>query len=195
MPGVDYYFLKRSLEGPADACGDGGVVLEKDGFLFWALVDVLGHGREAHKVALRAEAFLLENFSLELVDIMKGLHEHLRGDRGAVAAMGRLETETGKLSYTGMGNINTKLHGANRHHFTPRDGIIGYNISTPVQYEVIMAPGNLLVATSDGVREHFIPEDYPDLFKGSAGQVAARIMSNLSKGEDDASCIVVRYGK
>lgn len=195
MPGLDCHFIKRALEGSPDACGDAGLILESSDELFWALIDVLGHGRDAHAVAVRAEGYLVENYRQSLAEVMKGLHEHLRGTRGAVAALGCLHKETGKMLFSGIGNIMTRLYGAKPHQFLSRDGIIGYVIPNPVEHEVELNSGDILVATSDGIREHFDMNFFPDLLKGSARQIAAKIMDQLSKGDDDASCIVVRYRK
>ncbi|MFH1134655.1 MAG: SpoIIE family protein phosphatase [Pseudomonadota bacterium] len=195
MPIVDCYLLKRSLEGPRDACGDGGVILESDDELFLALLDVLGHGREAHAAAVMAEEFLVRESGRGLKEIMVGLHSHLQGTRGAVAALCRLNKNTGELSYVGVGNINSRIYGPRPRHLIPRDGIIGYSISTPLEQKTELGPGDILVCTSDGVREHFDLDDYPDLFRGSARRIAADIIEKLGKGDDDASCIVLRREK
>ena len=192
MGRLDYYLLKKSLEGPIDACGDGGVILETDDELFLALIDVLGHGREAHAVAVQAERYLTGCGRRDLIEIMTGLHENLLRTRGAVAAICRLVKSSGELSYVGMGNITTRVYGWNSRTLAPRDGILGYSISTPRIQKVQLGRGDILVCTSDGVREHFVKDDYPGLFEGDAFRIASNIIEKLGKGNDDASCIVVR---
>ncbi len=112
MSRVDCYLVKRALTLREADCGDTGVIKEFDGQCFLALVDVLGHGSEAHDVALIAQKYLEQNYCEELVDVMQGLHACLKGTRGAVAALCRLDTETGELIYVGIGNITVRVLGS-----------------------------------------------------------------------------------
>jgi len=75
-----------------------------------------------------------------------------------------------------------------------RDGILGYMIPTPQQGEARLVRGDLLVMSSDGIREHFDPDNFADLFTGSAEDIAWGLIKNLGRQTDDASCIVLRYG-
>jgi len=195
MPHVDWCLVKRSLTGPEDECGDTGVVIEYDGGCFLALVDVLGHGSSAAAVAALAERFLKENYRLDPVDLMKGLHVHLKGTRGAVAAICRFDISRGELIYAGVGNITTRVFGEKQYRLVPRDGILGYMIASPNESSVKLTPGDILVLSSDGIREHFDADCFPDLLTGPARKIAERLLATFGKENDDASCIVMRYGK
>jgi len=195
MPEIDTHLLKRSMTGPENECGDTGVVRVYDDTCFFALVDVLGHGKKAHEVAVVAERYLLENYSRDLVDMMNGLHSHLKGTRGAVALLGRLNLLDGGIRYVGIGNITARLYGMAPLSFVSRDGVIGYNISAPKEQMAEMHAGDILILSSDGVKEKFDLAFYPDLLKGSARKIAADLVDQLGKDNDDASCIVLRYGK
>ena len=105
---VDYYLVKRSLTGWEDECGDTGMVREIGNRCFLALIDALGHGKEAYETALLAEHYVSENYGRDLVDVMQGLHLHLKGTRGVVAAFCLLNRCTGNLRYVGVGNITAK---------------------------------------------------------------------------------------
>ncbi len=194
MKTIDTHLIKRSLTGPEDECGDTGVIGMNGDTCFLALVDVLGHGKEAHDVAVVAERFLEENRKLDLVDLMKGLHAHLNGTRGAVAGLCSLNLKNGEMEFVGVGNITVRLYGTSPVSFVSRDGVIGYNMTAPKKQRAQAHAGDILVLTSDGVKERFDPVFYPDLLKGSAKTVATNIMEQLGKGTDDASCIVLRYG-
>jgi len=189
---LDAYLIKHSLEGPDDACGDTGVIKTDDDSGFVALIDVLGHGKEANLVAQMAEAFVAENHRQDLVELTQGLHRHLKGTRGAVAAMCRLQSKDRQLSYVGVGNINTRIYGGGAHKFVPRDGVLGFRIPTPKEQRASFFMGDTLVLTSDGVREHFDPLDYPGLLTGTAADIAEKIIGQLGKGTDDSSCLVLR---
>ncbi|KIX12663.1 SpoIIE family protein phosphatase [Dethiosulfatarculus sandiegensis] len=192
MPQLDAHLEKYSLEGPDDACGDTGVIKLGGKTAFVALIDVLGHGNKAHQVALMAEEFLAENYKSNLVDLTWRLHKHLKGTRGAVAAMCRVNLQNRQLSYVGVGNINTRIYGGGAYKFVPRGGILGFRSPTPKELKVDFHVGDTLVLTSDGVRENFDLLDYPGLLTGSAGDIAKKIIHHLGKGTDDACCLVLR---
>ena len=195
MGRVETYLALRALQGPPETCGDGGIVRHYPGQCFVGLWDVLGHGPQAYKVAQAAGEYLSEHHDGELSQIMRGLHQRLKGTRGAVAALCRLNLSSGELAYVGVGNISVRTYGQKDHRFVSRDGIIGYTISTPREHKIKLQSGDLLVLSSDGVREHFNLEDYPGLLTGSAADIAVNIIEQLGKGSDDASCMVLRYKK
>jgi len=161
--------------------------------LLLALVDVLGHGREAHDVALTAQAYLEDNCRQEPVEIMQGLHSRLKGTRGAVAAICRLDTATGELIYVGMGNIVVRVLGPRAVRFVARDGVVGYMMSTVKKQAVKLLAGDILVMYSDGIKEHFELAGRPDMLSGSAESIANALLEQFWKQNDDASCIVLKY--
>jgi len=192
---IDYHLVKRPMTGKENECGDTGFIREYDNKCFLSLIDILGHGKEAHDVSILAENYLLENYRSDLVDMMNRFHLHLKGTRGAVAALCRLNLIDGEIDYVGIGNITTRLYGTMPVSFVPRDGIIGYTITTPKNQKAKLYPGDVLILSSDGVKEHFDLAFYPDLLNGSARMIATDLLDHLGKGSDDASCIVLRYGK
>ena len=195
MAEVDYHLVKRGLTGWEDECGDTGMIREIGDRSFLALIDALGHGKEAHKTALLAEHYVSGNCGRDLVDVMQGLHMHLKGTRGVVAAFCLLNRSTGNLRYVGVGNITSKIYGVQPYHFVPQDGIVGYMMASPKEQQRQLHYGDILMLSSDGIREHFDIYDFPDLLSGSARQIATAVLDNLGKDNDDASCLVLRYGK
>lgn len=193
MPRLDYCLLKQALTGLEDECGDTGVIEENGSRCFFALIDGVGHGKEACAAARLAESFLLEDTSRDLVDMMNGLHSHLKGSRGAVAFLCRLDIETGLLRYVGIGNITVRIFGERDYRLVSRDGIIGYMMAGPRENEERLSPGDLIMLSSDGVKEHFDPLEVPGLLKGPARKIAAEMLGRFAKGNDDASCFVLRY--
>ncbi|MBW2428834.1 MAG: SpoIIE family protein phosphatase [Deltaproteobacteria bacterium] len=193
MSKVDYYLVKRALTLRENDCGDTGIIQEFNGQCFLALVDVLGHGSEAHAVALRAQKYLRQNYRQELIAVMDGLHECLRGTRGAVAALCRLDTETGELIYVGVGNITVRVLGPRNSRFVSRDGIVGYTMSTLKAQTLKLFAGDVLVMYSDGIKEHFEPSDCRGILMGNAKSIAVGLLNQFGKKNDDASCIALRY--
>ncbi|MBW1850875.1 MAG: SpoIIE family protein phosphatase, partial [Deltaproteobacteria bacterium] len=165
---IDYYLLKRPLTGLDNECGDTGIIKTYGNKCFLALIDVLGHGREAYDVSVLAEKYLLENYRRDLIDIMNGLHSHLKGTRGAVVALCRLNLINGGMNYVGVGNITTRIFGSEFLTLIPRDGIVGYTIAAPKEHQVTVCPGDILILYSDGVKEHFDLAHHNYLLNGTA---------------------------
>ncbi|NJB69430.1 serine phosphatase RsbU (regulator of sigma subunit) [Desulfobaculum xiamenense] len=193
MPRVDCHFVKRSLNGPDDECGDTGYFRIDETQCLMAEVDVLGHGPEAYEVAVMVNAFLAESGNSTLVDILQGLHRHLRGTRGCVASLCHVDLATGVMRFSGVGNIVCRIFGIEHLRMVSRDGIVGYMMSQPQEQIVQLAPGNVVMLYSDGIKEHFEVHDLPGLLTGSAKDIADRVMKHFAKGDDDASCLVMRY--
>lgn len=195
MPRVDHYLLKHSLMGNEDECGDAGVIIENNQTCFLALIDGVGHGSEACSAAIVARDFLLKNYGGDLVDIMNDLHACLKGSRGAVAALCRLDIASGELQHVGVGNITVRIFGSDDRRLISKDGIIGYMITNPKEQREKMYPGEILLLSSDGIKEHFDPDVHPGLLTGSAREIASKIYAKFGKNGDDASCIVLRYDR
>lgn len=190
---IDTHIETKALTGLADECGDTGIVLAGDESCLIGLVDALGHGGAACEAAVIAQAYLKQNGQEPLARIISGLHESLRGTRGAVAGICRLDIDSGRLSYAGIGNISLLIFGNEKKRLVVRDGILGYMIPTPRESETQMMPGDFLVLHSDGIKDHIDPMEYPNLFSGTARDICMRFMTTLNKQTDDASCIVLRY--
>ena len=192
MRNADWALRKDSINGGTEFCGDAGVIKKYGNSLFFGLIDGLGHGRKAHKAASLSEDYLNEHYTKPLDELLKGLHEILIGTAGAVAGIGRFELDTGNLTYAGIGNITARIYGNSSHSLISRDGVIGYTIPNPRLEESRLFPGDLLILTSDGISEHFLPGNFPGLLEGQARDIAGKFLKALRK-DDDASCLVLRY--
>ena len=193
LPEADCYLIKRSLLVAEDECGDTGLIRQQGTDCFIALVDVLGHGAEAHQIALLAEQHLAANTDLGLVEMLNGLNRTLRGSRGAVATLCRLAVNTGELRHVGVGNITTRIFGADTRRLVPRDGIVGYMMPSPREQTVQLVPGDVVMLYSDGIKESFEPYECPGLLSGSAENIANNLFRCFYKGDDDGSCLILRY--
>lgn len=194
MAEIDVHIIAKALTGIPEECGDMGFARTDGNRCTLALVDALGHGKTAHGIALTARTCLEENYDRPVTEIVAALHKSLRGTRGAVAAVCRLDLSCDTLIYSGVGNISLRLLGSRQERLVIRDGILGYMIPTLRQSETRLFPGDLLVMSSDGIREHYDPDNYPGMFTGRAEDIAGSVIRDLGRQTDDASCIVVRYG-
>ena len=194
MTKLDYHVAVRpQTDSENGECGDTTFIREFDDELFIGLVDVAGHGKNAHKIAVTCKDYLEKNCHRDLVEIMNGLHKHIQGSRGAVAGIGRLDLKTGKMKYVGVGNTVLRKFGSTSLKLIPRLGMIGYIIPTPKEEIVMLHDGDVLVLYSDGVREHFELEDYPELLNDNAETIAKLLIRQFGKKNDDATCIALRY--
>ena len=194
MGRADCHLILRALTGPLEECGDTGVVVSGDSAsCFIALVDVLGHGPEARQSAIIAEEFLAGCADADLLETLQGLHRALRQGRGAVATLCRLDLQSGELQVTGVGNITARIFGSEHIRVLSRDGVIGYQMGTPRLHAFRLCPGDIVMLYSDGIRESFETHDCPGLLSGSARDICGLVMQTFSKGNDDASCLVLRY--
>lgn len=190
----DYFIIKRPLNGDV-FCGDTGLIREFDSKAFIGVVDVLGHGREADEVAGICENFLEKNYKRNLVEIITGLHDHIKGSRGAVAGFCLLDTKTGGLECVKVGNIVIKKFGSHNKSIISRDGIIGYIMETPKNFKMDLFEGDVLLLHTDGITSRFDLDDYPELPNDNARTIATKIMERFGKKNDDALCIALKYKK
>lgn len=123
---------------------------------------------------------------------MQGLHTCLKGTRGAVAALCRINLTNGLFRHVGIGNITLRLLSAQNQHFLSKNGIIGYQISTPQEQQLNLTAGDILILHSDGVKEHIDLYQCRKLLTATSKNLASDMIAHFGKDDDDASCIVVR---
>lgn len=195
MGRLDYAVAMRALLMDLSECGDIGFVREYDNKCFLALVDVLGHGSEARKVAIRAAEYLEENYGENLMCILNGLHEHLKGTRGAVVSLCHFDSYSARLKHVGIGNISVRIFGGIPIRLVSKDGIVGYGTIRPQVQELTLRRGEILLMHSDGIKEHFDVIECTDLLGETAESIAFGIMNRFGKRSDDSSCVVLKYLK
>ena len=137
--------------------------------------------------------FLAEQARPDLIGLMLGLHEHLRGTLGAAVGLAHLDPANGRLRHVGVGNTRLRSFGTANRRLTSRDGTVGQRLRGPVEESLVLAPGDLVLLTTDGIREHFGPESYPGLYGDTAATVARAVVARFGRDHDDASCLALRY--
>lgn len=193
MPELDCFLAIRPLANET-TCGDTGVIKEFDNKVFIDIIDGAGHGENAMKVALICRDYLEKNYTQDLVIIMNSLHQQIKTlQRGAVIGLSLLDMATGELEYVGVGNVTARKFGSSSVRCIPRSGIVGYMMPTPREEKMILHDGDVLLLHTDGVKEHFDLDDYPELLIDDAETIATHIIGQFGKEEDDAACIALRY--
>lgn len=172
--------------------GDAGLVIEEDDGLFVAIVDVLGHGPEAHEVADAIVEFLTRHNRADLCATLDDLHEFLRGTRGAAAGIARVDRASSALRYAGVGNTVIRRIGPEPGRLVSRDGTLGQISRTPREEILAFGGKDVILLYTDGIRDHFELERYPTFATDSAAAIARNIVRLFGKPHDDATCIALR---
>ena len=173
--------------------GDAVVIRPLEGGIFTAIVDVLGHGPEAHELALVIDAYLSRYGSSDISGLMTRLHQHVQGTRGAAAGLCAIDAAAGRVVYAGTGNTVLRRFGKIDTRLVSHDGVLGQNMRTPRLQTLQLEKGDLVVLYTDGVRDRFTAEDYPSVFHHTPKDVVRTIIERFGKDYDDAACIAVRY--
>ena len=185
----------RPCDGETSS-GDATFVRIEDEGVFIALIDVLGHGAAAHRLAVS----LTESLSNWLPgarkpspdDALKVLHEASRGTRGAVASAAWIDGSTHEGNAAGIGNVRCRLFGSVAKTIRFGDGLLGSRARSAMTISLALRPSDVLLLFSDGVSERFDISEYPSLTRESAPAIAFNIVQRFGKGQDDASCAVLR---
>ena len=173
--------------------GDTVVLEHRDGKLFLAIVDALGHGPQANVVANRAEQFLRNSWSCDVLETMHRLHSALKGTVGAAAGLCAVDRGTREVCYAGVGNTVLRTFGSRSTRLVSVDGIIGSRFRTPAVQSAPLNESSIMLLYTDGVSDRFDVEQYPQINSHSASVIARRIVARFGKPYDDATCMAMRF--
>ena len=67
---------------------------------------------------------LKENAHLELTTMMQALHVHLKGGRGGVAIICKIDLVTAQINCVGVGNIEMRMFGSQTKRFVLTPGVV-----------------------------------------------------------------------
>ena len=190
---VEWGAAELALPGQAEN-GDRHVVRPFAGGVLAAVVDGLGHGREAAEAARIAVA-TLEQFPFEtLPTLFRRCHERLRGTRGVVMSAASFRAGEGTMLWLGVGNVEglrkRATPGTSSDRLLLRGGVVGSYLPRLDVSLLPAHPGDVLIFASDGVRSSFADEEVQAL---PPQQAADRILARHGRGTDDALVLVVRY--
>lgn len=92
-----------------DVSGDAYFIKRFSSYVIFSVIDVLGHGRDAHDVALSVLKILEDNYTEPLAKIIDICHTGLRHTRGAAMALCRVNFKLKKFEHVGIGNVETRV--------------------------------------------------------------------------------------
>jgi negative regulator of sigma-B (phosphoserine phosphatase) len=162
------------------------IVRHDQGRTLFGIVDALGHGQAAHHAAQLAVAYL-EKTALEpgLDSLLRGVHQALRGSRGAAATFGLFEA--GTLWMTAVGNVELRRVGGGLSLLNV-PGILGERLHTPRVSTDTLHPGQRLVMFSDGISSR---ANLDEVAAMSGSAACAHLLARSGRHHDDASILVI----
>jgi anti-sigma regulatory factor (Ser/Thr protein kinase) len=158
-----------------------------------ALIDGLGHGKEACEAAVAAERVLLAAPYEPVVELIRRCHEELRRTRGVVISLASFDAQRGAMTWLGVGNVEALLiraELAGTEAVSMRGGTVGYMLPPLVPRTLFVQPGDTLILATDGIRHGFKSEVVPSR---TPQEIADQVMANWAKPSDDACVVVARY--
>ena len=185
-----------ALAAPGEqVCGDAWRIV-RDGDRWSVLVaDGLGHGPVAREAALAAlDAFDSDAFQGPSV-VLGRVHQELRATRGAAVAMAQRVSATGRIVYSGAGNISGRLlSGVSDRTLLSQHGTAGVQIRALRDIDYEWPEHGLLVMHSDGLKTRWSLGESQALLQRHPSVVAAWLVRDHTRGPDDVTVVVVKGG-
>ncbi|PCI80784.1 MAG: stage II sporulation protein E (SpoIIE) [SAR86 cluster bacterium] len=189
---IEYYSVVRPCFGQR-VSGDAIFTKETERGLLIVVIDVLGHGEEAHELAAQITDYLETNYVDDIDKLIRLMHIYLKESRGAAAGLCFLNFETRKVSYVGAGNTVIRKFGSADASLMSQEGTLGLVVRNPIVSNMSISTEDVLLLYTDGITSHFRKEDYPRLVNDDVRKISNNIVRNFGKEYDDASCIALRY--
>lgn len=192
---VEWACAIEPLSGEVDS-GDSSVVQEFEGGMLLAVIDGIGHGKEAAKASIIAEEILKLHAGDSVISLVQLVHERLRSTRGVVLTLASLDFRDRTLTWIAVGNVAASIHTktADGHRSSEsvmmRGGMVGVQLP-PLKAEMLpLTSGDLMIFATDGV--------YGGVSVGMklddpVSDICANTLKAYSKGIDDALVLVARY--
>jgi len=186
----------RALEGESRS-GDLAVFAPFAGGGLVGAIDGLGHGDAAADASDAAAEILRAHAGEELRSLFERCHRALRRTRGVVMTVASFDVAGGRMTWTGVGNVEARLlraadgRGARHEGPTILGGVVGYNLPKAIRTtEVVLQPGDAVAFATDGVAADYSAVLDPYLAPQAQ---AERVLREHGKGTDDALAVVVRW--
>jgi phosphoserine phosphatase RsbX len=186
---------ERALAGEYRS-GDRAVLVAYKGGALVAAIDGLGHGNGAADAAEVAAEVLTAHPDVEPAHLLEACHEALSHTRGAVMTLAWFDLVDGRLTWTGVGNVEGRLVHSAAGPTAPTEGaltkggVVGYNLPSIHVTSAELLAGDVIVLATDGIDSGFARA----IAAGAPAQdIADRILADHGKEGDDALVVVVRY--
>jgi serine/threonine protein phosphatase PrpC len=186
---MKYSVISKALPGET-LCGDTYFIDRFGKTAIFAVIDGLGHGANAFKPASKCKNIIEVNKEKCVKDIIMYCHQGLKGTRGVVAAIVKIDEESGLFDFGGVGNIG--FYAKAKESIKPISfaGVLGHNLRKFMSFRFNIYKDDIFVLFSDGISSHF---DIGDNSGKDVEIIAKEIFTKQRKLSDDATILVVRY--
>lgn len=168
--------------------GDAVLVRSEGDRMLLAVIDGLGHGRHAaHASGMAIDYLARWSLDEELDVAMKGIHEALRGSRGAAAGVCLLRAS--EFVCCGVGNVEIRCLGA-RLPILLSPGVLGARVQSFRICRGELPPDCRVVLFSDGISHRAPLESLRQL---DPDALCDTLMREHRKPGDDASVVICDY--
>jgi anti-sigma regulatory factor (Ser/Thr protein kinase) len=176
-----------------DVCGDSWSVAAVPEQTTVMVADGLGHGPEAAEASVEAVR-LFHRFSGHTAPmLLEYVHGGLRSTRGAAISVARLQTGSGKLTFSGVGNVAGVIFAnGDLRRMISMPGTAGHSVRKIQALEYPFTTG-LVILHSDGIASSWTLERYPNLAARHPTLIAAVLYRDLTRGRDDATVLVAKW--
>jgi anti-sigma regulatory factor (Ser/Thr protein kinase)/serine/threonine protein phosphatase PrpC len=157
-----------------------------------AVIDGLGHGKEANRASQLAKEQVIFKPDMEIDALIREVHNAIKGTRGATIGIIRIDTAANKLKFSGIGNIEGQIYSKDKKmNLISYGGIVGHNIRTPRIFEFDFNRGDTVCLYSDGIISRWQYDDFD--WELSPQKNADTIVTRYSRINDDATVLIIRY--
>lgn len=189
---LDWSVASQPLPGETES-GDRCVVKVFETGALAVVIDALGHGAEASHAADVASGILEKNAPGTPDTLFNLCHERMRNTRGAAISMASFDWSRRTMTWLGIGNVAGVLVSAHSggnprvKQLVVHGGVVGYQMPDLHPLQMPIAPGDVLVVATDGIRADFT-ELLP--LPINAQLLAERILEDYATRRDDALVLV-----
>jgi serine/threonine protein phosphatase PrpC len=192
---IEWGVASRSLDCGEESGDCYAVKLIHCGALL-AVVDGLGHGKQAAESAKLAVSTVCEHTENSIPSIFVRCHEQLKGTRGVVMSLALFNAADRTMAWAGIGNVEGLLirrridSAARANSLMLRSGVIGYRLPHVRASIKTVSPGDFVILSTDGIRTGF---DEGLNLRSPPQQIANSILASHRRDDDDALVLVARY--
>jgi hypothetical protein len=192
---LEWGVAMEAFSNEADS-GDEYLVETYSGGVLVVVVDGLGHGPSAAKVAKIAVAALEGHAHEPIESLFRRCHQSLLKTRGVVMSAASFSVLGGKMTWGGIGNVTGLLLRADtsvrraRETLLSRGGVVGYHLPSLRPVTISVSPGDILIFATDGLRSDFLKDIQ---IENTPQQIADYLLNHYGRTTDDSLVLVARY--
>lgn len=176
-----------------EVCGDSWSFLVGPEGTTLLVADGLGHGPDAAEAAGEAVRLFHRFNGHRAPVLLEYIHGGLRATRGAAVSIARFEPASGKMIYSGIGNIAGVLCADGQlRRMVSMPGTVGHNARKIQAFEYPFKAG-LAILHSDGIASSWTLDRYPNLAARHPTLIAAVLYRDLTRHRDDATVLVAKW--